>query len=74
MEFQKHIEEELEDEVEEISIEQKWQNIKATLKGAADSILGLREQGKQKPWVTNEMLSKMEKRTTLKQRYGQKSQ
>jgi len=46
--FQKHIEEELEDEVE-LSIEQQWQNIKATLKGAVDSVLGFKKQENQNP-------------------------
>lgn len=69
MEFQKHIEKQLEEEVEEISIEQQWQNTKATLKVTADGILGFRiqvlrfkKQEKQKPWVTNQVLSKIEER------------
>lgn len=43
MECRKHIQKELEEDVEVISIEKQWQNIKEMLKGAADSVLGFKE-------------------------------
>lgn len=47
MEFQTHVEEELEDEVEELTNKgQQWHNIKATLKAAADSILGFSDRSR----------------------------
>ena len=65
-EFRECVEASLRTEID-LSVERRWKQLKEAVKEAANKVVGYRKSRKaKKPWITQEMLNKMEERRRYK--------